>query len=498
MLTNKVLELAGKKGEVLTFDDVTLTTQYSEVLPKDVSLETMFSKNVGLKIPIVSAAMDTVTEHQVAIELATLGGIGIIHKNLSIKQQAEEVARVKHHLSGLIEKPIIVYENELIVDVLQRKQERKYSFNSFPVLTRESELIGIVTKTDFDFCNDNSLLIRDIMTSNPLTADSKISINDAYKTMQKNKKKILPLVNTNGKVTGMYTFKDVNRIMTGVSENHNLDKNNRLRVGAAIGIENETNKRVERLLEENVDVLVIDTAHADTKSVLKTLKNLKDKNYEVDIVVGNISNPDSVKRLINAGADGIKVGQGPGGICTTRVIAGIGIPQISAVYECVKVAEQYNVPVCADGGIRSSGDIVKIIAAGAHSVMLGGMLAGTKQAPGELVLLDGRQWKIYRGMGSLGAMQDHKASRQRYLQGGNKLVPEGIEGRVPYVGELSDVMTQYTGGLRNGMGYIGAKTIDQLRRKGNFRRVTSAGRTESHPHDVIITKEAPNYSRVEK
>lgn len=493
MQIKKVLELAQENGEALTFDDVTLQTNYSEVLPKDVSLETKFSKNVGLKIPIVSAAMDTVTERELAIELATLGGLGIIHKNLTIERQAEEIARVKHHLSGLIEKPITVHREERIFSVLQKRHEKGYGFHSFPVVNIQNKLEGIVTENDFDFCSNNALLIEDIMTSNIVTADKGTKLEEAYEIMQKHKKKILPLVDSNGEIFAMYSFKDVKRIVTGASEQYNLDKNGRLRVGAAVGIGEDTRARVKGLLEENVDVIVIDTAHADTLSVMKTLDDIKN-NYDVDVVVGNITNPESAERLIDHGADGIKIGQGPGGICTTRVIAGVGIPQVSAVYECAKVAQDYGVPVCADGGIRSSGDIVKAIAAGAYSVMLGGMLAGTKEAPGELILRDGRQWKTYRGMGSLGAMKDHEGSRERYLQEGRgKLIPEGVEAIVPYKGELAEVIFQYVGGLRSGMGYVGAETIHQLRGKADFKRVTPSGKIESHPHDIQITKDAPNY-----
>ena len=494
MKIKNLLDRAKTQNESLTFDDVTLQTRYSKILPKDVSLESKFSKNIRLKIPLVSAAMDTVTEREMAIEMAILGGLGIIHKNLSIKQQAEEVAKVKHHLSGLIEKPISFYENESISTVLQKKHEKSYTFHSFPVINKNNRLTGIVTRTDFEFCNDASILIKNIMTCNPLTASPIISINEAHVIMQKNKKKFLPLVNRKREIIGMYTFKDVNRIITGASEDYNLDKKGRLLVGAAIGIGKETNPRVEALLEKNVDILVIDTAHADTKLVIETLKDLKNKNYGIDIVVGNISNPDSVKRLIEAGADGIKVGQGPGSICTTRVITGVGIPQISAIYECVEVADNYSIPICADGGLRYSGDIVKAISAGAHSIMIGSMLAGTKQAPGNLILSHGRQWKSYRGMGSLEAMKEHKSSRDRYLQEGtDKLIPEGIEGLVPYKGDLSEIISQYVGGLRSGMGYIGAESILELRDKGDFKKVSIAGFKESHPHNVQINKDAPNY-----
>ena len=495
MSIKKVLSLAQESGVALTFDDVTLMTKYSKVLPKDVNLETKFSKNVSLKIPIVSAAMDTVTEKDMAIELAILGGLGIIHKNMTIQEQVNQVSRVKHHLSGFIEKPICVYSDEKISNLLERKSQKGYNFHSFPVVNKDYKLEGIVTKTDFDFCNDDSLLIKEIMTPNILTAKEGTEINQAYEIMSKNKKKVLPLVDNNNKIIGMYVFSDVKRIISGGSKNYNLDKNKRLKVGAAVGIGKDTQKRVDELAREGVDVVVVDSAHADTVSVIKTIKDLK-KFYHVDVVAGNITNPDSAKRLIDSGVDGIKVGQGPGGICTTRVIAGVGIPQISAIYECASVAKNYNIPICADGGLRCSGDVVKAIAAGANSVMMGGMLAGTKEAPGDLILFEGRQWKTYRGMGSLGAMKDHEGSRERYLQESKgKLIPEGVEARVPYKGELSEVIFQYTGGLRSGMGYVGAKTIEELKEKGDFKKITLAGKFESHPHDIQITKDAPNYTR---
>ncbi|MBR9706462.1 IMP dehydrogenase [Candidatus Pacearchaeota archaeon] len=495
MLPIKVLQSAYENGEALTFDDVTLSTQYSEVFPKDTILESRFSTNIPLKIPMVSAAMDTVTERQMAINLAMLGGLGIIHKNMSADQQAKEVSRVKHYLSGKIEKPICVSGDNLVSKVLEMRDKKAYTFHSFPVLDSGARLTGIVTETDFEFCDDNSLSVSSIMTKDPLTAPEGTTVDQAYTIMKENRKKLLPLVDKGNRVKGLYVFSDVKRTKSGHADMYNLDQKGRLRVGAAIGIGSEGFSRAQKLSKENVDVFVIDTAHADTKSVLETVKFLKEQFVSTDLVVGNVSNGESALHLAELGVNGIKVGQGPGGICTTRVVAGVGTPQVSAIYECALAVENYDIPICADGGLRSSGDITKAIAAGAHNVMMGGMLAGTNEAPGELIFLDGRQWKTYRGMGSLGAMRDHKESRDRYLQPAKeKLVPEGIEGRVAYKGSLAQVIHQYTGGLRSGMGYVGANSIKDLREKAEFRRVSPAGKTESHPHDVHITKDAPNYS----
>ena len=489
-----VLERARKEGLALTFEDVRLRTGYTESMPDEANIESRFSRNVGLKIPIVSAAMDTVTEYSLAIELAKLGGIGVIHRSLSIEDQADHVARVKHHLNGLIEKPICVYENESVQSVLVKRKEKEYTFHSFPVLNIEGKLVGIVTGNDFEFCEDSSLLLRDIMSTELLSASKETSIDDAYDLMRREKKKILPLVTENGEVAGMYVFSDVKRIKTRSAETYNVDNKGQLRVAAAVGIGEEALERVERL-SKRVDVIVIDTAHGDSKYVIDTLREIK-RNYSLDVVVGNVSMGESARRLVEAGADGIKVGQGPGSICTTRIIAGIGRPQVSAIYDCFKAIEESGIPICADGGLRSSGDIPVAIAAGAHSVMMGSMLAGTEEAPGNIIFAEGRQWKSYRGMGSIGAMEKSKSSRERYLQqqtGKNQLVPEGVEGLVPYKGRLAEVILQYVGGLRRGMSYVGASSIEELREKGDFDRITPAGFSESHPHDVRITKDSPNY-----
>jgi IMP dehydrogenase len=442
--------------------------------------------------------MDTVTEYKLAIELAKLGGIGVIHRNLSIEDQVFHVTRVKNHLNGLIEKPIFIYEDESVANVLTKRKAKGYQFHSFPVLNKEGKLVGIVTEDDFDFCDDGLLLIRDIMSQELVTAGEGTTIDEAYEIMKREKKKVIPLLNAQGEIRGMYVHSDVKRIKTRSAENYNVDGKGRLRVAAAIGVGDEALERAEKLIKRNVDVLVIDTAHGDSKFVIDTLRELKRSYSSIDVVVGNISVGESAKRLADAGTDGIKVGQGPGSICTTRVIAGIGRPQVSAVYDCARSISD-DIPICADGGLRNSGDIPIAIAAGAHTVMLGNMLAGTDEAPGDLVFYKGRHWKDYRGMGSIGAMEESKSARERYLQseiGKSRLIAEGIEGRVPYKGRLEDVIFQYVGGLRRGMGYVGAASIVELREKGDFDRITDAGKTESHPHDVIVTKDAPNYGGV--
>ncbi|MCK6462265.1 MAG: IMP dehydrogenase [Candidatus Pacebacteria bacterium] len=494
---DKFFEKVSKLGEALTYDDVRLKSGYSEVMPDGVNLESKFSRNISLKIPVVSAAMDTVTEHAMAVEMAKLGGIGIIHKNLDPDAQAKEVSKVKHYLNALIAEPVCALESQTIGEIMETRKNEEYTFHTFPVLNEAGKLAGIITENDFDFCADSMVKIGEIMTKKVITAGPKTSAAEAYEIMSKNKKKALPLVDKDGKVLGMYVFRDVKRVVLKNPSGYNLDNKGRLRVGAAIGVNDFD--RLEKLLRAGLDVAVIDTAHGDSKPVIDTLKKIK-KKYEIDVVVGNVSEADSAKRLAEAGADGIKVGQGPGSICTTRIIAGIGSPQVSAVYNCAKAAEKYRVPVCADGGLKYSGDIPIAIGAGAHSVMMGSMLAGAKEAPGDLIFKDGRQWKYYRGMGSIGAMEANKGSRERYNQtssGKSELIAEGVEGLKPYKGELAQVIFQYIGGLKRGMGYVGAKDIESLRRKADFVKITGAGKDESHPHDIFITKEAPNYQVAE-
>ncbi len=483
-------------GLALTYDDVKLETNYSEIMPDETILNSYFSRNISLKIPIISAAMDTVTENKMAIALAKAGGIGVIHRGLSPLKQAEQVNSVKLYMNGLIKKPVTFQPNQTLQEIVLRKQEKNYSFSTFPIVDENFKLIGLITSSDFDFCNANTY-IKNTMTKDLFTMPENTSIKQAYDIMKKEKRKILPLIDEQRILKGLYVWKDVKRIIEQNNNFINTDTNGQLRVAAAIGVHDY--ERVENLIYKNVDALVIDTAHADTKGVIETIKELK-KKYDVDVVVGNISSPESVKRLISAGADAIKIGQGPGSICTTRIIAGIGAPQLTAIYECAKQANIYDptIPIIADGGLKYSGDIPVAISAGADAVMMGSMFAGTEESPGEIIYYNGRQWKSYRGMGSLSAMQDSKSSRERYGQkdtGKDSIIPEGIDGLTPFKGSIDKIIIQYIGGLQRGMGYLGAKTIQELKEKSNFHRITSAGVKESHPHDVVITKEAPNYSR---
>ena len=487
-------------GLALTFDDVRLKTGYSEVMPSKVLLDTKFSKNISLKIPIASSAMDTVTESKMAIAMAKCGGIGIIHRNMDPEKQASEVSKVKYHLNGLIEKPITIEEDEKIEDVLKKIEEKQYGFHSLPVVDKNNKIVGIITKNDFDLSDNLSASAKNIMSTKLIIAPAGTTIDQAYEIMKKEKKKVLPLINENMEITGMYVFSDVKRLLESTSPMYNIDSRGQLIVGAAVGTGEVEKIRIQKLVSKNVDVLVIDTAHADSKPVFEMIRYIKE-NFSVDVVIGNVSEPESVKRLIEAGADGIKIGQGPGSICTTRIIAGIGKPQVTAIYECSKIAAEYKIPICADGGIRYSGDITIAIGAGASSVMLGNLLSGTKESPGDIIFKNGRQWKLYRGMGSLSALKENESSRQRYRQDDQlffkkedkSLISEGVEGLVPYKGEVKEVIVQYIGGLKNGMGYIGAATIKELNEKADFIRISDAGKKESHPHDINIVNEQPNY-----
>jgi IMP dehydrogenase len=494
----ETLDIAEKERLALTFDDVRLIPAYSEVLPDEVNLNSRFSRNVPLKIPLVSAAMDTITEHKLAIEMAKNGGLGIIHKNLSPKEQAWQVSRVKHHLNGKIEDPICVREEDSIEEVLNMREEKAYTFHSFPVLDAGGKLIGIITRNDFDFCDDLSKKVKDIMTPFPLTAPENTTIEEAYKILLDKKKKILPLVKKDNEISGIYVFSDVKRIVTGNLCMYNIDSNGKLIVGAAIGVYKDAFSRLEELVKSDVDVVVIDTAHGHSKGVLETLREIKEQYPKLDVVAGNIASGEAAETLVRAGADGVKIGVGPGSICTTRIIAGIGTPQLSAIYRCSRALSDFDIPICADGGLKNSGDITIAISGGANCVMMGNMLGGTDESPGDLITFNGRQWKKYRGMGSLSAMREHRGSKERYQQGGRKmknLVPEGIDGLIPYRGKLADILIQYVGGLKSGMGYVGAKSIEELREKAQFDRITNAGLNESHPHDILISEEAPNYSR---
>lgn len=479
--------------EGLTYDDVLLVPAYSEVLPREVSIQTQFTRNIRINSPIISAAMDTVTESAMAIAMAREGGIGILHKNMTVKRQAEEVKKVKRSESGMIIDPITLSKDKTVGYAKQLMS--KYKIGGIPVVNDAMELIGIITNRDLRFENDNQRLVEEVMTSeNLVTAEEGTSLKQAEMILQNHKIEKLPVVNKDGKLVGLITFRDIIK----VSENPHANKDSfgRLRVAAAIGVSGDSEERAQALVEEGVDAIVIDTAHGHSKGVVGILKKIKSNHPETDVIVGNIATGDAAKYLVEAGADAVKVGIGPGSICTTRVVAGVGFPQLSAVMEVSQAIKGTGVPVIADGGIRYTGDIPKAIAAGADTVMLGSMLAGTKESPGETIIFEGRKFKSYRGMGSIEAMQ--KGSKDRYFQDVEddvkKLVPEGIVGRVPYKGEVFETMHQFLGGLRAGMGYCGSKNIES-QKEARFVRITSSGITESHPHNVTITKESPNYSR---
>lgn len=476
------------RTKALTFEDVLLIPKYSEILPSEVQLNSFFSKNISLNVPLVSAAMDTVTEYRTAIAMARVGGIGIIHKNMDIQTQIQQIQQVKKSESGVIVDPIYIKPNATLAEA--KRITDNYKISGVPVVDDSGVLVGIITNRDVRFETDLSKKVCDLMTKSPLiTAKTGISLEDALKIMNKHKIEKLPLVEDNGVLSGLITIKDIQKRIE--YPNSNKDTFGRLRVGAAIGVGQF--ERARALTEAGADVLVIDSAHGHSKGVLETLKSIK-KSLAVDVVAGNIATSEAAKALIDEGADGLKVGIGPGSICTTRIIAGIGVPQITAIDEVAQVAQKSNIPVIADGGIRYSGDIAKALAVGASSVMMGNVLAGTEETPGEMILYQGRQYKSYRGMGSLGAMS--KGAADRYFQEGvaqDKLVPEGIEGRVPYSGKIGDVVYQFLGGLRSSMGYLGAKDIKDLWEKAEFVEITQSGLRESHVHDVMITKESPNY-----
>ena len=486
-LSNKI------QFEALTFDDVLLVPDYSEILPSQVNTSSFFSKNISLNVPIVSAAMDTVTESNMAIAIAREGGIGVIHKNMSIDSQASEVRIVKRAESGMILDPVTLSKKSNVLDAKEKME--KYKIGGIPIIDKNGFLEGIVTNRDLRFEKNKERPITEVMTSeNLVTVNKGISLDDAEEILQKHKIEKLPVVNEKNLLVGLITFRDIAKHTTKPIANK--DKFGRLKVAAAVGVTNNTFKRISALVKSSVDAIVIDTAHAHSKSVIEVLKRGKKDYPNLDIVVGNVATGDAAQFLVKNGADGIKVGIGPGSICTTRVIAGVGYPQLSAVMNVFESIKKSGIPVIADGGIRYSGDISKAIAAGADSVMLGSMLAGTMESPGETVIFEGRKFKTYRGMGSVESMR--KGSKDRYFQDlendSKKLVPEGIVGRVPYKGELNESLHQFVGGLKAGMGYCGAKSIRELKKKGKFVKVTTAGILESHPHNVQITKEAPNYS----
>ena len=478
------------QNEALTFDDVLLVPSYSQIIPSETNVKTAITKNIDLNIPLLSASMDTVTESRLAIALALKGGIGIIHKNMSIENQSGEIRRVKRSQSGMIKDPITMDKDSTVKDALQVM--KKNQIGGIPIINSSNELIGIVTNRDLRFQKENDKKLSGIMTKKVVTAKAGISLDDAEKILKKHKIEKLPIVEGR-KFVGLITYKDIlkNKSMPDACKDHL----GRLRVGAAIGISDDWEERLIKLVEANVDVISIDTAHAHSKSVIDLLKTIKN-NFDIDVIAGNIATADAAKALVKAGADAIKVGVGPGSICTTRIIAGVGVPQLSAVYDVARSVQGANVPVIADGGIRFSGDIAKALAAGADSVMIGSIFAGTEETPGDIIIYEGRKYKAYRGMGSVDAMEE--GTKDRYFQQNEenpkKLVPEGIVGRVPYKGNVSEVIYQLIGGLRAGMGYVGADNILKLR-EASFVRITTAGSIEGHPHDVYITREAPNYSK---
>jgi IMP dehydrogenase len=478
-------------NKAITFDDILLVPAKSKVLPRDVNIQTRFTRNILLNIPIVSAAMDTVTESELAIAMAREGGIGILHKNMSLEKQASEVDRVKRSESGMIQNPITLKPDQTVGEA-NRLMER-YQISGFPIVNEKNELIGILTNRDLRFEPDNSMKVSKLMTrENLITAPVGTTLTQAEKILQKHKIEKLPVVDKNGKIKGLITFKDIQKRKKYPFASK--DKYGRLRVGAAVGISGDIIERAEELVKNHVDVIVVDTAHGHSAGVMEMVKRMR-KKFDVELVAGNVATREATVDLIKCGVDAVKVGIGAGSICTTRVVAGVGIPQITAIINCCEAAKRYNIPVIADGGVKQTGDIPKAIAAGASCVMVGGLLAGTEESPGEKVLYEGRSFKIYRGMGSIEAMKE--GSKDRYFQDTEddltKLVPEGIEGRVPYKGPVSDVIYQMVGGLRSAMGYCGCKTVTEMHRNAKFVEVTHAGLIESHPHDVIITKEAPNY-----
>jgi len=478
--------------EGLTFDDVLLVPARSDVVPKEVDTSSYLTDDIKLNVPILSAGMDTVTEASLAIAMAREGGLGIIHKNMSIEKQAEEVDRVKRSESGVIVDPFSLQPDKLIQEA--ENLMSKYRISGVPIVDDNEKLVGIITNRDLRFIQDYNQPISEYMTSeNLITAPVGTTVEEAKSVLQKHKIEKLPLVDENGVLKGLITIKDIEKARKFPYAAK--DEQGRLLAGAAVGITEQTEERVAALVESEVDVIVIDTAHGHSTGVLNTVKNIREKYPELTLIAGNVATPKGTEDLIKAGADVVKVGVGPGSICTTRVVAGVGVPQITAISECAEKAKEYGKTIIADGGIKYSGDIIKALAAGANTVMIGSLLAGTEESPGEVEIYKGRSFKVYRGMGSVGAMKE--GSKDRYFQEedeADKLVPEGIEGRVPYKGPLSDTIYQLIGGVQSGMGYCGTENVSDLQKNGEFIRITSAGLKESHPHDITITKESPNYS----
>lgn len=478
--------------EGLTFDDVLLVPAYSEVLPREVSLRGRFSRHIELNIPVVSAAMDTVTEAKMAIAIAREGGIGVIHKNMSIAAQAAQVRKVKRAENGMINDPITITKDQTVGDALRLMQDNR--IGGIPVIDEEHYLIGIVTNRDLRFQKDMQRRIADVMTSNGLVTTTDIDNEHVLNTLQEHRIEKLPIVDKDGKLVGLVTYKDITKLRD--FPNACKDAQGRLRVAAGVGITPDYMERVAALVAEGVDAVVLDSAHGHSKNIVNALHCIKKAYPKLDVVVGNVATAEATRYLVENGADGVKVGIGPGSICTTRIIAGVGVPQLTAIFDCASAVQGTDVPIIADGGLRYSGDVVKALAAGGNCVMCGSMFAGTEEAPGDTIIYNGRKFKSYRGMGSIDAMR--AGSADRYFQGGeeeiSKLVPEGIVGRVPYKGSVSETIYQLMGGLRSGMGYCGAHNLEELQ-KARFVRITAAGVTESHPHNVTITSETPNYTR---
>jgi IMP dehydrogenase len=494
MLKSKFIEgfMEQFRYEGLTFDDVSLITQYADFLPEDANITSRLTTRISLNMPFASAAMDTVTEAEMAIGMAMLGGIGVIHKNLPIRAQAKFVASVKHYLNGLITDPIVFRTADTLESIRRRKEEKGYAFSGFPILDENDRVAGILTSTDVRYSRDTNAPVTKVMTTDLVTAPPGTTLQQAYEIMMHNKIGKLPLV-ADGKLVGLYSFSDVKSLIENERPLYNRDSQYRLRVAAAIS--QSDYERVEALVNSGVDVIVVDSAHGHSKGIIDTVRWLSRHHPDVDVIAGNVATGEGAIALRDAGAHAVKVGIGPGSICTTRVVCGVGIPQISAVYECAKALEN-SVPVIADGGIRHSGDVPKALVAGADCAMLGSVLAATEESPGEKIIHEGRQYVVYRGMGSLAALREAKGSRERYSQANvdeENLVPQGVEGIVPYAGTLRKVMTQFCGGLRSSMGYCGCRTIPELKERGRFVRVSMAGLAESHAHDVKIIKEAPNY-----
>jgi len=494
MALNPLLDkfMAAFPHEGLTFDDVSLVASYADFLPPDAEISSQLTSRIHVNIPFVSSAMDTVTESRMAIAMALHGGIGVIHKNLTPQRQASIVGTVKHYLNGLISTPVTFHTGQTLADVRKTKEEKGYNFSGFPILDEQDNIVGILTAADIKFANDANSRIEEVMTKSLITAPPETDIQAAYNLMVKEKIGKLPLVE-NGKLVGLYSFADVQSLIRNANPVYNRDSRYRLRVAAAIGPGDH--KRVEALADREIDVVVIDTAHGHSKGVIEMIKWVRQHYDQIDVIAGNIATGDGAVALRDAGAHAVKVGIGPGSICTTRVVTGVGTPQISAIYDCVKSLED-SIPVIADGGIRYSGDVAKAITAGASTVMMGSVLAGTDESPGEKIIYQGRQYVVYRGMGSLGAMKSNQGSRERYGQKDvtqDELVPQGIEGMIPFAGSLKQVMTQFCGGLKASMGFVGCRTISDMRRQARFIRITASGNAEGHPHNVTITKEAPNY-----